>query len=84
VYIYYVLTKPKIFLRSDTWVWHGKVLYVGLGERGVWFSKLEDLLDIFGPSGVRALPLAAGINVGGHYKWHFFSLSFFPPLPAHC
>jgi hypothetical protein len=28
----------------------------------------------FGPSGVRALPLAAGINVGGHYKWHFFSL----------
>ena len=21
----------------------------------------------FGPSGVRALPLAAGINVGGHY-----------------
>ena len=27
-----------------------------------------------GPSGVRALPLAAGINVGGHYKWHFFLL----------
>ena len=26
-----------------------------------------------GPSGVRALPLAAGRNVGGHYKWHFFS-----------
>ena len=27
-----------------------------------------------GPSGVRALPLAAGINVDGlHYKWHFFS-----------
>ena len=26
-----------------------------------------------GPSGVRALHLAAGINVGGHYKWHFFS-----------
>ena len=22
---------------------------------------------IIGPSGVRALPLAAGINVGGHY-----------------
>ena len=20
---------------------------------------------------MRALPLAAGINVGGHYKWHF-------------
>jgi hypothetical protein len=26
-----------------------------------------------GPSGVRALPLAAGINVGGHYKRHFLS-----------
>ena len=25
----------------------GKSLYVGLGERGVWFSKLEDLLDMF-------------------------------------
>ena len=34
---------------------------------------------IVGPSGVRALPLAAGINVGGHYKWHFFSsLSLLP------
>ena len=32
-----------------------------------------------GPSGVRALLLAAGINVGGHYKWHFF-LS--PPLSS--
>jgi hypothetical protein len=31
-----------------------------------------------GLSGVRALPLAAGINIGGHYKWHFFLfLSFF-------
>jgi hypothetical protein len=29
-------------------------------------------LHIIGPSGVRALPLAAGINVGGHYKWHVF------------
>ena len=37
----------------------------------------------FGPSGVRALPLAAGINVVGHYKWHFFfSLSL--SLRAHC
>jgi hypothetical protein len=38
----------------------------------------------FGPSGVRALPLAAGINVGGHYKWHFFLLSplSFSPLSS--
>jgi hypothetical protein len=33
-------------------------------------------MEIFiGPSGVRALPLAAGINAGGHYKWHFFLFS---------
>jgi D-lyxose ketol-isomerase len=25
----------------------------------------------FGQSGVRTLPLAAGINVGCHYKWYF-------------
>ena len=25
----------------------------------------------FDPSRVRALPLAAGRNVGGNYKWHF-------------
>ena len=47
---------------------------------------LIEELDIFyplaecdiGPSGMRALPLAAGINVGGHYKWHF--VSFFLSL----
>ena len=36
------------------------------------FFTLESTIT-FGPSGVRALPLAAGINVGGHYKWHFWS-----------
>ena len=35
----------------------------------------------FGPSGVRALPLAAGTNEGGHYFRYFFPLLFFlPPL----
>ena len=37
---------------------------------GTWESD-------FGPSGVRALPLAAGINVGGHSTWHYFSSFFF-------
>ena len=32
-----------------------------------------------GPSGVRALPLAAGINVGGHY-FTYFSFFLLPPL----
>ena len=27
-------------------------------------------MEKIGPSGVRALPLAAGINVGGHYFWY--------------
>jgi hypothetical protein len=35
-----------------------------------------------GPSGVRALPLAAGINVGGHYKGHFFLSPPPPPLSS--
>ena len=35
-----------------------------------------------GPSGVRALPLAAGINIGGHYFRYYSSLVvlFLPPL----
>ena len=36
-------------------------------------QSLIDNRVYFGPSGVRALPLAAGINIGGHYKWHFSS-----------
>ena len=32
--------------------------------------KVATILDIIGPSGVRALHLAAGINVGGHYFWY--------------
>ena len=35
-------------------------------------NNRELLVKDFGPSGVRALPLAAGRNVGGHYKWHYF------------
>ena len=46
-----------------------------LGYSGI--NVTRNLLPryLIGPSGVRALPLAAGINVGGHYKWHFFLLS---------
>ena len=33
------------------------------------------------PSGVRMLPLAAGINIVGHYKWHFF---LFPLSSSDC
>ena len=38
---------------------------INVGGRNKWH---------FGPSGVRALPLAAGINVGGHYFRYFFLL----------
>ena len=43
-------------------------VYLNFLEYGIFYPKI-------GPSGVRALPLAAGINVGGHYKGHFFLLS---------
>ena len=38
----------------------GKVWYAGYGRE-----------PVVGPSGVRALPLAAGINEGGHYFRYF-------------
>ena len=38
-------------------------------------NNYETSRENVGPSRVRALPLAAGINVGGHYKGYFFSLS---------
>jgi hypothetical protein len=41
-------------------------------------TKVAAILGI-GPSGVRALPLAADINEGGHY-FRYFSLFFLPPL----
>ena len=34
---------------------------------GVRENKIEGYIRIVGLSGVRALPLAAGINEGGHY-----------------
>ena len=39
-------------------------------------NKNQLNLAYIGPSGVRALPLAAGINVGGHYFRYFFHLLF--------
>ena len=36
-----------------------------------WQAKIVTTIN-FGPSGVRALPLAAGINEGGHYFRYFF------------
>ena len=39
----------------------------------IWPSSMCKLFH-FGPSGVRALPLAAGINVGGHYFAYYFTL----------
>jgi hypothetical protein len=44
-------------------------LYKALTVLGNMDSVGRDAL--IGPSGVRALPLAAGRNIGGHYKWHF-------------
>jgi hypothetical protein len=47
-------------------VWSRVVTCGQEGPKGVKWGQ------VVGPSGVRALPLAAGIKVGGHYKWHFF------------
>ena len=51
-----------------------------LGDE-IWRTALA-FVSLIGPSGVRALPLAAGINIVCHYKWHFFSSSLFSLLPG--
>ena len=51
---------------------HYRKIYLFIRMREASFSIFK-----IGPRGVRALPLAASINVGGHYKWLFLSLSFF-------
>ena len=43
-------------------------------------TKCPLLMAFFGPSGVHALPLAAGINEGGHY-FRYFSSSLFLSAP---
>ena len=54
-------------------LWHLSDIFIVLI---VWYL-IEPVLRKIGPRGVRALPLATGINVGGHYKWHFFLFFFF-------
>ena len=64
---------------------HSSIRYeVYMERKGVSNDMLVaegDLYQAFrsvGASGVRALPLAAGRNVGGHSTWHYFlSLSSF-------
>ena len=50
----------------------------GIGRSGVratcgsWLKRMWPLFfGIFGPSGVHAMPEAAGTNEGGHYFWYF-------------
>ena len=55
-----------------------KISIIQVGWSGRNLSK-----NIIGPSGVRALPLAAGINEGGHYFRYiilFLVLLLLPPL----
>ena len=56
-----------IVFYCDTSSMHSVILHISP-------LKVADMLPFnFGPSRVGALLLAAGINVGGHYEWHFFS-----------
>jgi hypothetical protein len=54
---------------------------MNLGENSEEISSVALLnpacscYSLFGPSGVRALPFAAGINVGGNYFRYFAKLS---------
>ena len=48
-----------------------------MGNKDDVISQLNKPIKSIGPSGVRALPLAAGRKVGGHSTWHYFSSLFF-------
>jgi hypothetical protein len=49
-----------------------RIFYIDVGVDCVPLSlEFLDITDYFGPSGVRALPLAAGIKKGGHYFRYF-------------
>ena len=45
-----------------------------LATSGAYLGR--PLFLVIGPSGVRALPLAAGRNEGGHYFWYYSFSSF--------
>ena len=53
--------------------------FVYTSEMKMTHNAAKTEANYVGPCGVRVLPMAAGINVGGHHKWHFFLLflSFF-------
>ena len=54
---------------------HMKVLVFGCVQFvSIWNTSRYKLGIIIGPSGVRALPLAAGTNEGGHYFRYFLHL----------
>jgi hypothetical protein len=65
----------NIFKKLTLTVYFYKFIFLDQGFSGE--IKTGSITN-FGPSGVRALPLAAGINEGGHYFRHF---DFF--LPRH-
>ena len=69
------LLHPHDFKKTGTLHWIYILYFLRMILYPYWlFSFLSNICylgvqDIYqiGPSGVRALPLAAGINVGGHY-----------------
>ena len=77
-----VATIDELLAGSENSIENNDSIYPFLGDDSSLGSPI--FFDV-GPSGVRALPLAAGINVVGHYKWHFFLfLSFSLSFRAHC
>ena len=81
----YILNSKRKWNSSSTFcslqTWQSLDSSCSLGRPYLPVSILTCQIYHVGPSRVRVLPLAAGINVGGHYKSHFFlfifSLSFF-------
>ena len=63
--IFDIIDISVIFKISVIWTYQSFLTYRIIGQ----FEHIGN----FGPSGVHALPLAAGINIGGHYFRYFWS-----------
>ena len=77
------MRKPELYTGVELTLHCVSVAAIKMSVESVVESLVSRYESHFGPSGVRVLPLAAGINVVGHYNWHcFLFLSLFFRLIA--
>ena len=70
-------SRLQILWSKLTSKWESRLVTSHLAEvnffwrKSEWYSGISKIVIRIGPSGVRALPVAAGTNEVGHYFWYF-------------